>query len=301
MFSKKSIKKREKHFFAFLFILLLTLTINIKVNALEEGEWYLFKDFKHNGITIKGFIVNTNLQYNKQYCSESEKNIYSYWIPNIENKEKTYFIHWDKTNNTYTLYIEGLTNKYWSYGPLIDRNYPQRKWIIRETGTNTAGTKIYTHYIKNLETGNETAVSVIPTTIYRFDYNIDNEEWIINTTNMDANGRLFYKKNQTSNIQKWITWNGGDYSNQIIKTSIELYDINNNLLNEDYDKMEEEYYIEDTTQEKEEINYNDFIIDINMQNIMKNFFINITKKEKLYKIILATFTFTMILLIKKKV
>lgn len=138
-----------------------------------------------------------------------------------------------------------------------------------------------------------------------FKYNTTTKEWEQITNHYENNNT--HKTNFLRHSQEYykiLLENKTTYNIKIIQTNLEVLDNNYNKVEfEEYKEtiIKEEYKIEDSTEEKEIINENDIIINEDITKLIKNNFLQISKNENLYKIIITIFITSLIIIIKNKV
>lgn len=285
-------------------ILLLTLFfINVnETRALQENEYYLFKEFKHNNKTIPNFIINTNLCYLKTYYSKNDtSNYYYYWKPKQDNKEEQYIIVYNKIMNKYELYIKMKNYEYYDYG-YQTRSYDFNLNLIFEEDTNKT-------YWMNDKT-NQTLSTINHPNHMVVKFELIEDNWIQDTTiaNNDNNTYTIWNNiaGPGTGIKNLLLGTSATITNEyeVIKSTYKIYDKNRELINyENYtnEEITNDYQIEDTTIEKENINENEIKLNEKMTKLIRTNLVQISKNESLYKLILITFITTLILIIKNKI
>ena len=281
-------------------LLFLFLAIPKNTKALEENEYKAFNEFKYNDITIPEFIVSTN----SCYLETKINDIYSsWWEPKEENKEK-YIIFKDQNNNIYLAFI--MRNyKYYRYGYTKIENGPNFSLKIfkekKETDTYYYGGLVIDgqHEDKTTYVSNEMENTIIV-------FKLIENEWIQLTDLYNQNKDIKYMLQSYghSTINMLLGLNYANKNYEAIKSNIIIYNYDNSIY--EYNKYSNEeitndYTIEDSTEEKETINENEIIINENITNLIKTNFLQISKNENLYKIIITIFITSLIIIIKNKI
>lgn len=296
---------KKNNIYILLLFLLLIIPKNIK--ALEDNEIKLFNDFTYNETKIKGFIYQTNLQYLKTYFEKDTTNYYYNWTPKNEIIPNYTIIDNENSGNI-ELHIQMLNYQFYDYGWKYI-NYNKKLILQKINWTNSSGyTKNY-RWAQRQDDGTYNNFSDSYTTMYQltitFKYNKETMEWE-QITNFYEN-RNTHKTNFLRNSQEYykvLLENKTAYNIKIIQTNMEVLDSSYNKVEFDEYKettIKEEYKIEDTTIEKEEINENEIKLNEEMTKIIKTNLIQISKNESLYNLILITFITTLILIIKNKI
>ena len=288
-------------------LLFLFLAIPKNAKALEENQIKLFEDFTYINTKIKGFVYKTDMQYLKTYFNNDTTNYYYHWTPN-KDIIPNYTIIENTNSGNIELQIQMLHYQFYDYGWQYV-NYDKKLILQKINWTNSLGSTKYYRWLQRKEDGTYYNFTDTYSNMYylpiAFKYNETTMEWE-QITNYYEN-RVTHYTNALRNSQSYykiLLENSTSLNIKIIQTNLEVLDSNYNRVEfEQYKETttKEEYEIEDTTEEKETINENNIIINENITKLIKNNFLQISKNENLYKIIITIFITSLIIIIKNKV